>query len=105
MLTRISPGFRWVRPGTAGTSSTLISRRPFGPCTVTTAPAGTIAGTLLPAGGAPPLPLFRADQIDRLQHAGPDLAKALVVVQRHARDGRADAKAAIGGLLDGHHLI
>ena len=49
-LTRISPGFRLVRPGPAGTSSTLISRRPFGPCTVTTAPAATIAGTLSPAG-------------------------------------------------------
>ncbi len=49
-LTRISPGFRLVRPGPAGTSSTFISRRPFGPCTVTMAPAATIAGTLSPAG-------------------------------------------------------
>src|SRR6516225_5273309 len=49
-LTRISPGFRLVRPGPTGTSSTFIWRRPFGPCTVTTAPAAIIAGTLSPAG-------------------------------------------------------
>ena len=49
-LTRISPGLRLVRPGPAGTFSTGISRRPFGPCTVTMAPAATIAGTLSPAG-------------------------------------------------------
>src|ERR1700688_4984556 len=93
-LTRISPGSRLVRPGPAGTSSTFISRRPFGPCTVTMAAAAIIAGTLSPArnnggpvpagGGAvaqiaarrgPPLHLLGADQIDGLQHAGPDLAE------------------------------
>jgi len=49
-LTRISPALMLVRPGPAGTCSTGISRRPFGPCTVTMAPAATIAGTLSPAG-------------------------------------------------------
>ena len=49
-LTRISPGLKLVRPGPAGTCSTGISRRPFGPCTVTMAPAAIIAGTLSPAG-------------------------------------------------------
>ena len=49
-LTRISPGVRWVRPGPAGTASTGISRRPFGPATVTMAPAAIMAGTLSAAG-------------------------------------------------------
>jgi len=49
-LTRISPGKRLVRPGPAGTFSTGISRRPFGPCSVTMAPAAIMAGTLSPAG-------------------------------------------------------
>ena len=51
-LTRISPGARLVRPGPAGTASTGIWRRPSGPCTVTMAPAATMAGTLSPAGEA-----------------------------------------------------
>src|SRR3989304_5381250 len=47
-----SAGASGVGPlrGPAGTPSALTSRRPFGPCTVTTAPAAIIAGTLSPAG-------------------------------------------------------
>ena len=51
-LTRISPGKRLVRPGPAGTFSTGISRRPFGPCSVTVALAANMAGTLSAAGEA-----------------------------------------------------
>ena len=66
--------------------------------------AGGRAVAEIAARGRPALHLFRADQIDRFQHAGPDLAEILMVVERHAGDGRADAKAAIGGLLDFGHL-
>ena len=108
-LTRISPGFRLVRPGPAGTSSTLISRRPFGPCTVTTAPAATIAGTLSPAGEplqrlppaeARPCTCLEPIRLIASSTPGQTLPKRLVIMQRHAGDGGADAEAAIGGLLD-----
>ena len=42
--------------------------------------------------------------LTRMLDAGPDLAEILVFGERHAGDGGADAEAAIGGLLDGHHL-
>ncbi len=56
------------------------------------------------AGGCAALHLLGTDQVDGLEHAGPDLAERLVVVQRHAGDRGADAEAAIGRLLDSRHL-
>ena len=66
--------------------------------------AGRRAVAEIAAGRRAPLHLLGADQVDRLQHAGPDLAEARMFVQRHAGDGGADAEAAIGGLLDRGHL-
>ena len=62
--------------------------------------AGGRAVAEIAAGGRPALHLLGADQVDGLQHAGPDLAEALVLGERHAGDGGADAEAAVGGLLD-----
>src|ERR1700730_13498696 len=144
-LTRISPGLRWVRPGSAGICSTGISRRPLGPCTVTMAPAAIMAGTLSPAGGAvqrmppaaarprprekragrdrgghtvagggaiaeiaarrgAPLDLGGTDQIDGLQHTGPDFSEARMFGEYRSGDGGADAKASVAGFLDRGHF-
>ena len=66
--------------------------------------AGGRAVAEIAAGGRPALHLLGTDQVDGLEHAGPDLAEILVFRERHAGDGGADAKAAIGGLLDRGHL-
>ncbi len=66
--------------------------------------AGRRAVAEIAARRGPPLHLGGADQVDRFQHAGPDFSKARVLGQHRARDRGADAKAAIGGLLDRGHL-
>ena len=66
--------------------------------------AGRRAVAQVAARGGAALHLLGADQIDGLQHAGPDFAEARMFGQRHARDGGADAEAAIGGFLDRGHL-
>ena len=112
-LTRISPGLKLVRPGPAGTFSTGISRRPFGPCTVTMAPAATMAGTLSPAGeplqrlppaDARPCTCLEPIRLMASSTPGQTLPKRGWSCQHHAGDGGADPEAAIGGFLDRRHL-
>src|SRR5260370_30435149 len=50
------------------------------------------------------LDLGGTDQVDRLQHPGPDLTEARMFGQDRTGDGGADAKTAIGGFLNGRYL-
>ena len=77
------------------------------------APAATIAGTLSPAGeplqrlppaDARPCTCLEPIRLTASSTPGQTLPKLLCSRERHAGDGGADAKAAIGGLLDCHHL-
>ena len=102
--------------GAAGTGRHFFdrhSRRPFGPCSVTMAPAATSAGTLSPAGE----PLHRLPPAEarpwtwvepiRLMASstpGQTFPNRGCSASTAPGDGGADAKAAIGGLLDRGHL-
>ncbi len=113
-LTRISPG---VEIGAARTGRHLLDRqfaaalralngddcagRDHGGHAVT----GGRAVAEIAAGGRAALYLLGADQVDGLQHAGPDLAELRMLGQRHAGHRGADAETAIGGLLDRVHFV
>ena len=77
------------------------------------APAATIAGTLSPAGeplqrlppaDARPCTCLEPIRLTASSTPGQTLPKLSCSRERHAGDRGADAKAAIGGLLDCHHL-
>ena len=112
-LTRISPGKKLVRPGPAGTFSTGSSRRPFGPCTVTMAPAATIAGTLSPAGEplqrlppaeARPCTCLEPIRLIASSTPGQTLPNCGWSCSTMPETAAPIAKPAVGGLLDRGHL-
>src|SRR5262249_1842972 len=127
-LTRISPDFRLVRPGPAGHRAAVgcagagaaapraggQSAGPVGPLEGDDAPcrdnrgpaaAGRGAVAEIAAGGRPALHLLGADQVHRLEHAGPCFAEFGMFCERGAGHGRANAEATVRGLLDLHDLV